>query len=280
MNKNIRKIVKKSGIFFFWGIRLLPKAKREAMYTLYAFFRHIDNIVDDDMEMEEKVELIKAWREEISNIYDKKVPVTDIGRKIYKNCMRFSLPKTELLRVINCLAMDIPNPVQAPSMKVFLEYCRGVGGSPCNLSLRVLGCNDEDLIENLSTELGNAIQITSILRDLKEDSLMERLYIPKELLENAGIFTEEPFKVVTDKNIVIARQELADIAQKNFDESYALIDKLDKKIAMPVRGLANVYKRYFDIMNKRGWEIISPKPHVGKFSKISLICKSLVGKKA
>ena len=85
MNNNIKKIVKKSGTSFFWSMRFLPKAKREAMYTLYAFCRHIDDIVDGDSSVAEKQELLQAWREEMDNIYDKKVPATDIGRKIYKN---------------------------------------------------------------------------------------------------------------------------------------------------------------------------------------------------
>ena len=59
----------------------MPKAKREAMYTLYAFCRHIDDIVDGDSSLAEKQELLQAWREEMDNIYDKKVPATEIGRR-------------------------------------------------------------------------------------------------------------------------------------------------------------------------------------------------------
>ena len=90
---NIKNMVKKSGTSFFWSMRLLPNAKRNAMYTIYAFFRHIDDIVDGNAPLEEKQELLLAWREELDNIYDKKLPTTDIGRRIYKNCMRFKLPK-------------------------------------------------------------------------------------------------------------------------------------------------------------------------------------------
>ena len=57
--KNIKKMVKKSGTSFFWSMRLLPLAKRQAMYTIYAFFRHIDDIVDGDAPIEEKQELLK-----------------------------------------------------------------------------------------------------------------------------------------------------------------------------------------------------------------------------
>lgn len=125
-------------------MRFLPKAKREAMYTLYAFCRHIDDIVDGDSSIAEKQELLQAWREELDNIYDKKVPATEIGRRIYKNCMRFKLPKSEFLRLIDSISMDVPNPVQAPRLSDFYRYCRGVAGVPGSLSLRIFGCSDEN----------------------------------------------------------------------------------------------------------------------------------------
>ena len=275
---NIQKMVKKSGTSFFWGMRLLPSAKRNAMYTIYAFFRHIDDIVDGNAPVEEKLDLLAAWRQEIDNIYDKKVPTTDIGRKIYKNCMRFKLPKEEFIRLIDCISMDLPQPIQAPSLQRLLQYCRGVAGVPGNLSLRIFGCTDPKLIEELATSLGTALQLTNILRDVKEDALLQRLYIPAEFLQKAGIETTDPLSAVVHKNLVRARQELASVAEQNYTKAFELIKKLDKKTARPVKAIAYIYKRYFDIMEKRGWEVISPKPKVGRSSKLYLALKAFFGK--
>lgn len=267
---NIKRMVKKSGTSFFWSMRLLPIGKRNAMYTIYAFFRHIDDIVDGDKDINEKLELIEAWRQELDNIYDKKAPATEIGRKIYKNCMRFKLPKSEFVRMIDSITMDLPNPVQAPSIEQFNKYCRGVAGVPGSLSLRIFGVEDEKLIEQLSTTLGNALQITNILRDVKEDAQADRLYIPREYLDKAGIDATDPLTVVVNKNLAIAREELAKVAAQNYADAYELIKKLDKKTARPVLMIANIYKRYFDIMQNRGWEIISPKPYISKWKKLGI----------
>ncbi len=267
---NIKRMVKKSGTSFFWSMRLLPKAKRNAMYTIYAFFRHIDDIVDGDKAIGEKLELIAAWRQELDNIYDKKAPATEIGRRIYKNCMRFKLPKSEFIRLIDSITMDLPNPVQAPSLNQLDRYCRGVAGVPGSLSLRIFGVEDETLIEKLSSTLGNALQLTNILRDVKEDAQADRLYIPREYLDKAGIEATDPLTVVVNKNLAVAREELAKTAAKNYDEAYELIKKLDKKAARPVLMIANIYKHYFDIMQNRGWEIISPKPFVSKWKKLTI----------
>ena len=88
---SIGKLVRKSQAVMFWCMRVLPKAKREAVYTLYAFCKHIDNVIDGNLDKEEKLEIFNAWQEELINIYDKKVPLSNIGRKIYKNCMRFKI---------------------------------------------------------------------------------------------------------------------------------------------------------------------------------------------
>lgn len=271
---NIKQIVKKSGTSFFWSMRFLPTAQRNAMYTIYAFCRHIDDIVDGNAPMAEKIDLLQAWREEMDNIFDKKVPTTEIGRKIYKNCMRFKLPKEEFLHLIDSIGMDVPNPVQAPDLNKFYRYCRGVAGVPGSLTLRILGCKDEQIINDLATSLGNALQITNILRDVKEDALNNRLYIPKEYLEKAQITITDPMSVVVDKNLVVAREELARQAKDNYDKADKLIPRLDKKISRHVRMIESIYRRYFDMMENRGWEVISPKPSLGKFKKLSLALRA------
>lgn len=271
-------MVKKSGTSFFWSMRLLPTPKRNAMYTLYAFFRHIDDIVDGSLLSEQKIELINAWREELNNIYDKKVPTTDIGRKIYKNCMRFKLPKSEFVKMLDSISMDLPEPLKAPTIEDFNRYCRGVAGVPGNLTLRIAGCEDENLIEDLSTTLGRALQITNILRDVKDDAQADRIYIPEEMLEYAGISSRNPAMVLVDKNLAIAREKLSQLAEDDYKKALLLIKTLPPKTARQIKMIANVYKRYFDIMKNRGWEIISPKPKIGKINKLCLVLKAFFGK--
>ncbi len=278
MNKIIKKIVKKSGSSFFWGMHMLPTKERRAIYTLYAFCRHIDDIVDGNEAISHKIELINAWKKEIDNIYDKKVPASCIGRNIYKNCMRFNIPKSDLTSLLSSISMDLPNPVQAPSMDDFYKYCQGVACAPGSMSLRVLGCKDEQLIKDLSTSLGVAMQVTNILRDVREDAMVDRLYIPKEFLLKAGIESVDPKEVIIDKNLSVAREELAKLAFKQYEKSFDLISKLDKKISRSIKALAYVYKRYFDIMQNRGWEVISPKPSISHFLKLLLVLKAYTGR--
>lgn len=279
--KDLKKIVRSkikngSGRTVFWGMQFLPKAKREALYTLLAFVRHLEDVVESPVALAEKQEILSMWREEMDNIFERRVPATDIGRRIYKNCMRFKLPKAEFLNLVDSISANIDNPLKAPTFKQLSGYCRGVGGMTGSLSLRVFGCTDEQTIRELSTSLGLAVQITNILLNVKEDAQNGRLYIPQELLEKAGISATDPKSVVVDKNLAAARRELARIAAENYRKVYEILEKQEKTTARPIRLITDLYRKYFDIMEKRGWEIISPKPRVSKWCKLRILLKNLL----
>ena len=279
--KDLKKIVRSkikngSGRTVFWGMQFLPKAKREALYTLLAFVRHLEDVVESPVALAEKQEILSMWREEMDNIFERRVPATDIGRRIYKNCMRFKLPKAEFLNLVDSISANIDNPLKAPTLKQLSGYCRRVGGMTGSLSLRVFGCTDEQTIRELSTSLGLAVQITNILLNVKEDAQNGRLYIPQELLEKAGISATDPKSVVVDKNLAAARRELARIAAENYRKVYEILEKQEKTTARPIRLITDLYRKYFDIMEKRGWEIISPKPRVSKWCKLRILLKNLL----
>ncbi len=272
---SVGDIVKKSQPSLFWCMRGLPKSKREAIYTLFAFCRHISNIIRSSMPAEEKAELLKAWKEELDNIYDKKVPTTNIGRKIYKNCMRFNLPKQQFSEILNSAFLDVPQPLQAPTQNIFEKYIYGSSVVPLNLALMIIGDAKSTAREKLAQSLGRALMITYILRDVKDDAKSNHLFIPYELLQQANVNKTSPMAVVEDKNLSQAREALSLEAKKSFNTALRFLNKMNKQSVMPLHYLANLSLYYFNKMNDRGWEIISPKPNITKFNNIKLIVKTL-----
>lgn len=272
---SVGDIVKKSQPSLFWCMRGLPKSKREAIYTLFAFCRHISNIIRSSMPAEEKAELLKAWKEELDNIYDKKVPTTNIGRKIYKNCMRFNLPKQQFSEILNSAFLDVPQPLQAPTQNIFEKYIYGSSVVPLNLALMIIGDAKSTAREKLAQSLGRALMITYILRDVKDDAKSNHLFIPYELLQQANVNKTSPMAVVEDKNLSQAREALSLEAKKSFNTALRFLNKMNKQSVMPLHYLTNLSLYYFNKMNDRGWEIISPKPNITKFNNIKLIVKTL-----
>lgn len=272
---SIGELVRKSQSSVFWCMRSLPKFEREAMYTLYAFCRHIDEIMISDLPSEEKESLFKAWREEIDNIYEKNVPSTNIGRKIYKNCMRFNLPKESFIAILNGAELNAVKPLIAPKREIFEQYIYGIAIVPIELSLKIMGEAKDTIRQELSRSLGEALVITSILREIKADAKNNRIYFPAEILEKAGVVINLPMSMAEDKNLIIAREELAKTAEKDFKKSERLLDKMSRKKYLPLRFINNISYCYFDKMKSRGWEIISPKPKIAFFEKIKIVTKTI-----
>lgn len=273
---SIGRLVRKNHSAVFWCTRHYPKAKREAVYTLYALFKHFDDLSSSNLPYADKKEILSAWQQEISNIYDKKVPTTDIGRRIYKNCIRFKLPKEYFEEILKGYAMDCPTSLFRPTEKEFQKYCLGVAEIPCYLILKIIAEFDDETIKALSSCIGRAVEITQILRNIKEDALGGHVYISDEVLLKAEIEKDLSAKdILTHKNLHVARAELASRARLAFGEAYRLLEENNNRNSKPIIYMLNLYQTYFDMMDKRGWEVISPKPELKLKDRFRLIYRVL-----
>lgn len=276
---SIGRVVKENYSGLYWCTRHYTKGKRQAIHTLYALVKHFDDLCSSSISANEKKEIIKAWEREIDNIYDKKVPVTEIGRRVYKDCMRFKLLKERFENIITSLQSDCPNPINRPTQKELNQYCQGIAITPTYLILKVIAEFDDETNDKLATQIGQAIEITNILKNTKEDMSLGHVYIPEEFLAEAEIEkTLTPKEVLTHTNLYVARQKLADIARKAFAESYRLLEENNNTNSKPVIYVLNLYQKYFEIMDNRGWEIISPKPKLKLKDNLLLVAKTMLGK--
>ena len=273
---SIGNIVKKDQPYLFWCMRGLPKYKREAVFTLFAFSRHIGDVLYSPMPVSEKIELLKAWREELDNIYEKHVPQTNIGRKIYKNCLRFNLPKELWSEILDSAFLNADKPLQAPKENIFTQYINGTIIVPFTLSLMIINNEHPKANEELAKNLGQAVGITYMLRDLKDDAKHDRFYIPQEILQETEIAKNTPLNMLGDKNIAWAREVFARKAESSYSKSERLLNKMNRNETLAFRLIKNIGQCQFDIMKKRGWEIISPKPRLNFFQRMRILYQTMV----
>lgn len=255
----------------FWCMRGLNRAGREAVYTVFAFCQHMDNIVHGAMSKQTKTELLNAWREELDNIYDKKVPQTNIGRKIYKNCIRFDLPKSMWLQILDSAVLNVRHPLSAPKSEVFEKYISGAAVMPIHLVLMIVAPEHPRANQELAKNLGEAVAITYILRDIKDDAKKNRMYLPVEVLQKSGVVLGTSQEMLEDKNIIYARAEMANRVLSGYNKAERLLAKMNKKATLPLRFVLNTSRILFNEMNTRGWEIISPKPHLNVLRRLKIL---------
>src|SRR3954452_14315306 len=187
-----------SGSSFYAAMRILPRDQREAMFQIYSFCRQVDDIADSHGPRPERLAALQQWRDDIDALYHGHPPprLQDYAASV----KTFGLKREDFLAVVDGMEMDVPQDIRAPDLATLDLYCDRVASAVGRLSVRVFGLPKEDGIL-LAHHLGRALQLTNILRDIDEDAAIGRLYLPQEGLAQAGITSDDPAKVITERTL-------------------------------------------------------------------------------
>ncbi len=265
-----------SGSSFYAGMRILPKAEREAMFAVYAFCRAVDDIADDvGGAREERRRGIEAWRRDIEALY----AGDDPGRAglVAEAVRRFGLVKDDFLAVIDGMQMDADEDIRAPDLAKLDLYCDRVASAVGRLSVRIFGMQERPGLE-LAHHLGRALQLTNILRDLDEDAGLGRLYLPRELLAEAGIDTSDPIAAIADPRVDAACRALAERARGHYRAArQVMAGRPQGKLAAP-RLMDAAYSRILDRTQQAGWAPPRARARLGKGELLwMLVRRGLLG---
>ena len=247
------QIVRASGTSFYWAMRRLPADKRAAMYAIYAFCREVDDIADDPGEEAEKRLKLGQWRAEIQRVFAD-APRTPLGKALLEPVDRFGLRQEDFGAVIAGMEMDAGDRVRITDMDELTLYCDRVASAVGCLSTRVFGL-DPEIGDRLAFAQGQALQLTNILRDVDEDAVRDRLYLPADVLLAHGIDdTERLGLVVNHPNLYRVCELLSDVATRRFAEARAVIDTCDHDAVRPAVMMLEVYSRILTRLVKSGWQ--------------------------
>ena len=269
--RHASETVKQSGTSFAAGMRILSKPRRDAMYAIYAFCREVDDIADEGGTREEKLAGLTAWREEIDRIFDGN-PKFPTGVALREAVEAFDLPKDEFFAMIEGMETDANGPVIAPSMKELLHYTRCVAGSVGMLSMPAFGAPKNPTADHFALSLGDALQLTNILRDVAEDAEIGRLYLPRELLEKYGA-PLSPDEIMTSPALPKVAEELGAMAAQKFADARAALKDLDWRVLRPALLMMGIYETYLTKMQARGWDRIGEPLTIPKSQKMAIAAR-------
>ena len=237
---------------FYLAMRILPREQRDAMYTVYAFCRAVDDIADDGGPRATRLAMLDQWRADLSRLYDRSGP-TDLTRELARPVACFGLRQQDFLDVIDGMEMDVRREMRGPNWEAFELYCDRVASAVGRLSVKIFGV-DEDSGIQLSHHLGRALQMTNVLRDLDADAELGRLYLPAEALAGAGIDEKDIGKVLAHPRLGEACMAVADGAVRHFAEASAVMGRCSKESVRSPRVMASVYRALLDKLIARGWK--------------------------
>jgi len=275
---------------FAYGIRLLPLEKRRALAAVYAYARRIDDIGDGDLPAAEKTRQLEAARQQVKTLVAKVkgdeaaklddtdpvlVALTDAGQ-------RFGLPLGAFEELIDGCLADV-NQATYETFDDLLYYCRCVAGSIGRLSLGVYGATEPEKQNKLADDLGVALQLTNILRDVREDFLNNRVYLPKEDLDKFGIEfapfgSPEPFpsEAMQARFANLVEFE-ANRAREWYGSGLRLLATIDRRSAACTGAMAGIYRRLLERIARNPHAVLEGRMSLPGSEKALVAAQALAG---
>ncbi|HNB27481.1 MAG TPA: presqualene diphosphate synthase HpnD [Alphaproteobacteria bacterium] len=268
LQSDIAAKVQASGTSFYAAMRLLPQARRDAMFAIYAFCREVDDIADEPAEVADKLRRLQGWRYEIARLYEGD-PQHPIARALLPHVTAFDLRRADFLDVIDGMEMDALEDIVAPDLAKLDRYCDRVASAVGRLSVRAFGAKEAEA-DQVAYHLGRALQLTNILRDLVEDAERGRLYLPREELAAAGIATRIPMEIVAHPNLPQACRAVAMLARRHFASAHAAMARCAKGPMRPAAIMGAVYGAILDRLIAADWRDPRKRVSLPKWQKIWL----------
>jgi len=267
----VTSVVRRSGTSFYWAMRLLPRRKREAMYAVYAFCREVDDIADDPGSPSDKMNRLAGWRVEIERLYSGH-PTLPVSLALVDPTEQFGLRKETFLAVIEGMEIDSAERVRMTTIGALEDYCDRVACAVGRLSNRIFGVDDAHG-EPVAVSLGQALQLTNILRDLHEDAALDRLYVPNDMLAAYDISWGDPYRTLSHPRFGSVCAELAAIASQRYADATIAISAGGSRRLRPANLMLQNYQRVLHKLVERGWDKLDEPVSLGKSQKLWILLR-------
>jgi phytoene synthase len=258
---------------FYNGMRILPRVQREAMYEIYSFCREVDDIADDLGPRAPRRARLEQWRADIDAVYagTPKPELAGLAQAV----RQFGLKREDFIAIIDGMEMDVLADIRAPDLPTLDLYCDRVACAVGRLSVKAFGMAEEPG-RALAHHLGRALQLANILRDLDEDASLGRLYLPRELLQAAGITSTDPAAVIGDPRISQVCARIVTMAQDEFRAADAIMAQAPRRQVKAPRIMGEAYKVILDALIARGFAPPRAKVSLPKLKLILIVLRNLL----
>lgn len=230
--------------FLFLG----PKQRR-ALAVYYAFCRLMDDMADEP-QVENRLEQLAQWRDEMERVFAGK-PTTQLGRELAPVVAQFAMGKDRFSELIDGMQADVQGRRYADSaaLEVYLWQVAGVVGLA---TLDILGVKGNKA-HMLARQLGFAVQLTNIVRDVWDDAALKRVYLPEDLLKRHGLTQSDVFGAKPSEKLAAALQELAAQAETYYRQAAQTMSSLPQRKMLPCRIMAFVYQQNLAKIKRSGF---------------------------
>jgi phytoene synthase len=251
---------------FYYSFMVLPPDRRRGIVAVWDFCRAVDDAVDETPAASSTRpsgrEAVKFWRGELTRCYDGVMPTTTEGRQLQPVIRRFDLPRQAFDDVLDGVAMDLDTTRYRTFEEVF-EYCRRVASAVGLICIRVFGCTNPRA-SDYALNLGIALQLTNILRDVKRDLERGRVYLPLEDLAACGCTVEDLAAGVPSEAVRKLIAFECARARAFYDRARAALPPDDRHRLVAAEIMRAVYFETLTRIERSGYDVFTAPVRVGR----------------
>ncbi|HKV24782.1 MAG TPA: squalene synthase HpnC [Candidatus Acidoferrum sp.] len=290
---NCHAIARAAHSNFYYAFFLLPKPKRDALAALYAFNRLVDDVADEGHDVAAKQRGLAKWRAELDEAVtglDQCLdgtaarPLSDSAPKhaakilpaLVDTIRRYNMPTRYLHDLISGAEMDLTIH-SYPTFDRLREYCYRVAGTVGLTCTHVFGFKDSRALD-LAEKLGLAFQLTNIIRDVREDFAVGRVYLPEEDLARYGVSPEDFGKSEATLGVRELLRFEADRAWQNYEEGAALFGLIDAESRGALWLLVHTYSALLARIESLDYAVFGERVRLSKAEKMLFIAKARFGR--
>lgn len=266
MTTEAKQIAKESKSSFYYAFNLLPPEQREAMNNIYAFCRKTDDIVDGTHASDSlKYENLHKWRLELENAL-RGSSNFNLLNKVVGSIRKFNIPLDPFFDLIKGMEIDLQKK-RFESFDDLRDYCYKVASTVGLMCIEVFGYNHPSAKE-FAVNLGLALQLTNILRDVKKDAEIGRIYLPNEDFQKFNYSEIELLNNVYNENFVALMRYEAERAKKYFAAANRSLSFEDKPQMFAARAMQHIYFNLLKKIEDAKYDVYSKEIKVSKSEKL------------
>ena len=257
-----RRLTMIHGRTFYFASQMLPAAKKRAIHSAYAFCRVADDLVDHEQELgtERAMTRLAAWEDQLEH------PVDPVAIAYASTRDRYGIPMQPNRDLFTGVRMDLTH-CEYPTWEALREYCYCVAGTVGLITAPILGARSEDALP-YAVELGIAMQLTNILRDVAEDARLGRLYLPLEDLAAFGVDRASIFAGAPNGDFTGLMRFEIDRARGFYESALAGYASLDLVGQFATLASAHLYGKILGQIEALEYDVFKQRAHVSTFHKV------------
>lgn len=274
LKQHTAKLVKAARTNFYYAFVFLPKKKRDAIFAAYAFSRHTDDIIDDAPSPEQAKHDIDIWRKELHACYEG-TPTHPIAINLQNTLRDFAIPKEHFLALIDGVEMDLVKN-RYETFDELYQYCYRVASVVGLICIEIFGYTNPQT-KDYAVNLGLALQLTNIMRDVNTDYLQNRIYLPKEDFVKFSYNEKDLSNQLYNPAFVNFMAFQATRAHHYYQEAARLLPIEDRSKLFPAEIMGKIYAGLLSQIEKFDYNIFDSKIRLSNPHKLSIALKYWMG---